>query len=141
MAILVQESIDDDVVNGVAITGNPFFQGRPAVYVNAQARGGSVTGAAGNEVPEQFLYYTYDTGQALERISESSRSRGAHLVSDDEAKALARNLEDIHGVFVGELVGSDNATDVEWLIRANRQIVIVQARPYKMSWAGDRKSP
>jgi hypothetical protein len=141
MAILVQESIDDDVVNGVAITGNPFFQGRPAVYINAQVRGGSVTGAAGNEIPEQLLYYTYETGQSLERISDSSRARGTHLVSDDEAKALATNLEDIHRAFVDEPVGSEAATDVEWLIRANRQIVIVQARPYKMSWAGDRKAP
>jgi hypothetical protein len=138
MAILVQESIDDDVVNGVAITGNPFYQGRPAVYVNAQARGGSVTGAAGDEVPEQWLYYTYDTGRGLERMSQSSRARGRTLFSDAEAKQFAEQLEKIHEEFVDREVGSAQSVDVEFLIRANRQIVIVQARPYTIHWTGDR---
>jgi hypothetical protein len=139
MAILVQESIDDDVVNGVAITGNPFFEGRPAVYVNAQVLGGSVTGAAGNEVPEQLLYYTYDTGQGVERISESSRARGQKLVTDDEARVFAWQLVKIHDAFTNELVGGERAVDVEFLIRGNRDIVVVQARPYQMKWMGDRK--
>jgi hypothetical protein len=141
MAILVQESIDDDVVNGVAITGNPFFEGRPAVYINAQARGGSVTGAAGNEIPEQILYYTYETGESIERISDSSRARGTRLVADDEARAFAAQLEQIHFAFTGERVGSSKAVDVEFLIRDNRQIVVVQARPYEMKWTGDRRMP
>lgn len=139
MGILVQESIDDDVVNGVAITGNPFFEGRPAVYINAQVRGGSVTGAVGDEVPEQLLYYTYDTGESLERISDSSKARGTQLIPDLEAKAMASQLVDIHDEFTGERVGGERAVDVEFLIRKNRELVIVQARPYKMTWAGDRK--
>jgi len=141
MAILVQESIDDDVVNGVAITGNPFFEGRPAVYINAQARGGSVTGAAGNEIPEQILYYTYETGESIERISDSSRARGTRLVADVEAKSFASQLVRIHDAFTGEAVGGTKAVDVEFLIRDNRQIVVVQARPYEMKWTGDRRMP
>ncbi len=141
MAILVQESIDDDLVNGVAITGNPYFQGRPAVYLNSQQRGGSVTGAAGGEVPEQVLYYTYDTGRSVERISESSRARGTQLVSDAEIKQFARQLEIIHREFTGEAVGSAAAVDVEYLVRGDRSFVVVQARPYKLSWTGDRRTP
>jgi hypothetical protein len=141
MAILVQESIDDDLVNGVAITGNPYFEGRPAVFINAQVRGGSVTSAAGGEVPEQVLYYTYETGRGLERISESSRAKGQRLVPDGEVKRFAEQLEQIHREFVGEAVGSANAVDVEFLIRANRELVIVQARPYRMRWTGQRRTP
>jgi rifampicin phosphotransferase len=141
MAILVQESIDDDLVNGVAITGNPYFEGRPAVFINAQVRGGSVTSAAGGEVPEQVLYYTYETGRGLERISESSRAKGQRLVPDGEVKRFADQLEQIHREFVGEAVGSENAVDVEFLIRANRELVIVQARPYRMRWTGQRRTP
>jgi rifampicin phosphotransferase len=140
MAILVQESIDDDVVNGVAISGNPFFQGLPAVFINSQARGGSVTGAAGNEVPEQILVYTADTAQGIERISNSSRV-DHHLLSDGEALALSHAMEAIHDEFVGDPIGSAKAVDVEFLVRANRQLVIVQARPYTMSWSGDRSTP
>jgi phosphoenolpyruvate synthase/pyruvate phosphate dikinase len=141
MAILVQESIDDDVVNGVAITGNPFYEGRPAVYINAQARGGSVTGAAGNEIPEQILYYTYETGESIERISDSSRARGTRLVADVEARSFASQLVRIHDAFTGEPVGGTKAVDVEFLIRDNRQIIVVQARPYEMKWTGDRRMP
>ncbi len=138
MAILVQESIDDDDVIGVAITGNPYYQGRPAVYVNAQARGGSVTGAAGDEVPEQFLYYTYDTGRGIERISASSRAPGKVLISDLEARQFADQLEKIHEEFVGAEVGGAKCVDVEFLIRKNRELVIVQARPYEIHWTDDR---
>jgi hypothetical protein len=138
MAILVQESIDDDVVNGVAITGNPFYQGRPAVYVNAQVLGGSVTGAAGNEVPEQWLYYTYDTGRGLERMAQSSRSPGKFLFSDAEAETFTDQLERIQVEFTGSSVGTAASVDVEFLIRGNRQIVVVQARPYQIHWTGDR---
>lgn len=138
MAILVQESIDDDVVNGVAITGNPYYQGRPAVYVNAQARGGSVTGAAGDEVPEQLLYYTYATGRGLERISASSRSPDKPLLTDLEARQFADQLEKIHVEFTDAEVGTARAVDVEFLVRRNRQLVIVQARPYQIHWTEDR---
>jgi len=141
MAILVQESIDDDVVNGVAITGNPYYQARPAVYLNSQARGGSVTGATGNEVPEQVLYYTYDTGRGIERISESSRSRGVRLVSDAEVQRFAAQLEAIHEEFVDDHVGTARAVDVEFLVRADRSFVVVQARPYTLRWTGDRRTP
>jgi len=139
MGILVQESIDDDTVNGVAITGNPFYEGRPAVYINAQARGGSVTGAAGNEVPEQLLVYTFVKNRAVERVSASSRTAGYVLLDDDETLRFAHQLEAIHDEFVGERVGTASAVDVEFLVRQNRDLVIVQARPYTMHWSGDRR--
>ncbi|HTR52712.1 MAG TPA: PEP/pyruvate-binding domain-containing protein [Kofleriaceae bacterium] len=140
MAILVQESIDDDVVNGVAITGNPWFEGRPAVYINAQARGGSVTGAAGNEVPEQILVYTYESARGgVERVSRSSRAAGHDLMSDAEAAAFSRELEAIHEEFVDDQVGTPRAVDVEFIVRSNRQLVVLQARPYTLTWSGDRK--
>ncbi len=139
MAILVQESIDDDVVNGVAITGNPFYEGRPAVYVNAQARGGSVTGAAGNEVPEQLLVYTWQREKGVERVSKSSRAGGRALLPDDEALRFARWLEQIHKEFVGERVGSARSVDVEFIVRGNRELVVLQARPYTMRWGDDRR--
>jgi hypothetical protein len=140
MAILVQESIDDDVVNGVAITGNPFYEGRPAVYVNAQVRGGSVTGAAGNEVPEQLLVYTWQRERGIERVSKSSRAGGRALLPDDEALHFARWLEQIHKEFVGERVGSARAVDVEFIVRGSRELVVLQARPYTMRWHDDRRA-
>lgn len=50
MAILVQVSVDQQIANGMAVTANPFSQDRPGLFINAQASGGSVTGARGNEL-------------------------------------------------------------------------------------------
>jgi len=139
MGILVQESIEDDVVNGVAITGNPFFEGRPGVYINGQVRGGSVTGAAGNEVPEQILVYTDATVHGVERITVSSRAGGKNLMTDAEAYGFAGQLRRIHGAFTGGDLGSAKAVDVEFLVRRDRKLVVVQARPYTLHWTDDRK--
>jgi hypothetical protein len=56
-------------------------------------------------VPEQWLYYTYESGRGLERMSQSSRARGSTLFSDAEAKQFAEELEKIHEEFVDREVG------------------------------------
>ena len=142
MGILVQESVDDDVVNGVAITENPFNQGQPAVFLNAQVSGsgGSVTGAKGNEVPEQILAFTYEDGKGVERLSQSSLVKGP-LLSNDDIKRLVIALDAIHVSFTGDTYKmSGNAVDAEFLLAGpSREVVIVQARPYTIVWKGDRK--
>jgi rifampicin phosphotransferase len=145
MAILVQESIDTDEVSGVIVTGNPFFEGRPAVFINAAPRGASVTGAGGNQVPEQILQYTFESMAGTERISRSSQSTDRDLLSDEEVNRLSAVAQTLHKGFVGSDVGSAEALDIEFLVTrgaqkdAKRDIVIVQARPYTMRWAQKRQ--
>ena len=84
MAILVQESIDDDVVNGVAITANPFCQGHPAFFINAQVSGGSVTGrAAATRSPSRSSITRTTTADGFERISRARRWRAGRIIMDD----------------------------------------------------------
>lgn len=141
MGVLVQESIDDDVVDGVAITANPFNEGRPAVFMNAQVagdEGGAVTAARGDDVPEQVLYYTYGEEREFERLSRSSRTRGAPVLSDDEVVRLAGALQRIHAHFARTLA-SASPMDVEFLLAGrDRRLVFVQARPYPIHWDHDR---
>ena len=143
MAILVQESVDDDVINGVAITTNPFSQGQPAFFVNAQlSQGdGSVTGARGNEVPEQVLIYHYEDGEGVERLSGSSRNGGKPILTSQDISGLKGALNDIHLAFTGDSYGmSGHAVDVEFLIAgASRQVVVVQARPFTVEWSKERR--
>jgi hypothetical protein len=141
MAILVQESVDDDVINGVAITENPFSQGQPGYFVNAQVSGGSVTGARGNEIPEQLLIYTFEDGQGMERLSNSSLHGGKPLLLPDDVKRLASALEILHVGFTGDSYGmTGRAVDVEFLIAGPaRDVVIVQARPYQVEWTKERR--
>ncbi|MCS6902216.1 MAG: PEP/pyruvate-binding domain-containing protein [Myxococcales bacterium] len=141
MAILVQESIDDDVINGVAITENPFSQGQPGYFVNAQVSGGSVTGARGNEIPEQLLIYTFEDGQGVERLSNSSLNGGKPLLRPEDIKRLSSALEILHIGFTGDHHGmTGRAVDVEFLFAGPaRDVVIVQARPYQVEWTRERR--
>jgi len=141
MAILVQESIDDDVANGVAITANPYSQGNPGFFINAQLSGGSVTGAKGDEIPEQILYYTYEGGRGFERLSRSSRAGGRVILEDPVVEELQRDLAVIHRAFTDDYPDgfSGHAVDVEFLVRRTApRIVIVQARPFDVTWSADR---
>jgi len=141
MAILVQESIDDDVANGVAITANPFSQGNPGFFINAQLSSGSVTGAKGDEVPEQILYYTYEGGDGFERLSRSSLAGGKIILETPVVEELRRHLAVLHRAFTDDDPDSPtgHAIDVEFLVRRTPpRIVIVQARPFDVSWGPDR---
>lgn len=141
MAVLVQESVDDDVVNGVAITENPFSQGQPGYFINAQVSGGSVTGARGNEIPEQIMVYTFEDGRGVERLSNSSRTQGKPILAPDDIQRLSAALEAIHVSFTGDSYGmSGRAVDVEFLLAGPaRSVVIVQARPYTVEWTKERR--
>jgi hypothetical protein len=141
MAILVQQSIDDDVANGVAITANPFSQGNPGFFINAQLSSGSVTSARGDEIPEQILYYTYEGGRGFERLSRSSRAGGRIILEDAVVEELQRDLAVIHRAFTDDRPDgvSGHAVDVEFLVRRTApRIVIVQARPFDVTWSSDR---
>ncbi|HXS24742.1 MAG TPA: PEP/pyruvate-binding domain-containing protein [Gemmatimonadales bacterium] len=141
MAILVQQSIDDDVANGVAITANPFNQGDPGFFINAQLSSGSVTSAKGDEIPEQILFYTFDGGRGFERLSRSSRAGGRIILEDSVVEELERDLDVVHRAFTGDDPDaiSGHAVDVEFLVRATApRVVIVQARPFEVTWSADR---
>ena len=135
MGVLAQPFVDGAAVNGVAITANPFFEGRPAYFVNAQALGGSVTGAEGDEVPEQHLIYTYMDTPAMELLSRSSRSDGAQLLSELDLLRLDDALTVLHHHFPPRWPSGANACDVEFLVAgADRHVVILQVRPYVVRW-------
>lgn len=141
MSILVQESIDDDTGNGVAVTANPFSQGNPGYFINAQVSGASVTGAKGGEVPEQILYYTYDTGRGFERLSRSSLAKGGVVLDDPAVEELRARLAVLQTTFTGDSLGATGrAVDVEFLVRKTApRIIIVQARPFTVVWPDDRR--
>lgn len=143
MGILAEPFVDGAFANGVAITANPFFQGRPAYFVNAQALGGSVTGAGGDEVPEQHLIYTYMETPEYELLSRSSRTGGAPLLGEldllhlqDVLTVLSEHFTQEHDWLTRRWPGSEaNACDVEFLVAgADRHVVILQVRPYTVHW-------
>lgn len=138
MGVLAQPFVDGAQVNGVALTCNPFFEGRPGYFVNAQVLGGSVTGAGGGEVPEQHLIYTYMESLEMEQLSRSSRST-APLLNQVDLQSLARSMTSLHQHFLPRWPGS-NGVDLEFLIAGpERNVVILQARPYTCVYSEDQR--
>lgn len=132
MAVLVQPAADPALVNGVAVTANPFNPSDPAILINAQAPGASVTGARGGDVPEQYLVHRRGDELFPELLSRSSQNDGAPLLSEDEAVRLATLLARIHDAFVPHWQGRGDGVDVEFfVVGPDRHFVIVQARPYR----------
>lgn len=140
MAVLVQESIDGASATGVAITGNPFDANRPGHFINVQTRDEGVTSASTGEIPEQVLFYTYPPPGFIERLSSSSRAAGRALLSDAEVRSLATALTRVHQSFIlGGNWLDGRAMDIEFLVTPAREIVIVQARPYRIQWDQGRR--
>lgn len=140
MAILVQPYVDGAVANGVAITANPFTEQRPGYLVNAQTLGGSVTGAGGNEVPEQHLIYTYSGVFESELLSHSSRLAGRTLLGEADLRNLGEVLGKLHGHFMRRWSRRANAVDVEFLVAGDdRHVVVLQARPYRVNYAAGQR--
>jgi hypothetical protein len=136
MAILVQPFVDGAIANGVAITANPFTEQRPGFFINAQSIGGSVTGAAGDEVPEQHLIYTYSGVFESELLSHSSRMGGATLLEDADLRRLSDVLQALHEHFMRTWRRRANAVDVEFLVAGDdRRVIVLQARPYRVTYA------
>ncbi|MEQ1804975.1 MAG: PEP/pyruvate-binding domain-containing protein [Burkholderiaceae bacterium] len=137
MAVLIQPFVDEAVATGVAITGNPFRQ-VAAVFINTQVSGATVTGALGNEIPEQYLVATWGAVYEPELLSHSSLTRGAPILSGTELRELTSQLLCIHTSMLSTRVGEANAMDVEFALTAQRRFVILQARPYTIVYSLDR---
>lgn len=134
MGVIVQPFVDGAMANGVAITANPFYAARPGFFVNAQALGGSVTGAGGDEIPEQHIIYTYSEDIESEVLSRSSRNGGQPLLRDAEIRELTAVLEALHEHFMPHWQAGDaNAVDVEFLLAGpDRDVIVLQARPFRV---------
>lgn len=138
MAVLVQPLVADAVATGVAITGNVFSKAFRGVFINCQKSGSSVTGAASNEIPEQFLVAIGDGGYEAELLSRSSLTGGTPILSDVAVGHLTEQLVRIHNAMLPAYADTANAMDVEFVLKADGQFVIVQARPYTIVYDLDR---
>lgn len=129
MAVLVQPVVDA-IATGVAITGNPFRRDLPGVFINLQARSSSVTGAGGDELPEQHLITKWEEGYACELLGRSSLCAGELMMTGAQIEELATALIGVHEAMLPPDLLSANAMDVEFAVTADRQFIMLQARPY-----------
>lgn len=140
MAILIQPLLEGAIATGVAITENPFKPDRRAVFINSQVKGASVTGASGNELPEQYLV-VIEAEYRLELLGYSTLTDGALILHEVDIVDLTDQLLRIHEVMLPAHAESANAMDVEFALTAERRFVILQARPYTIVYDLDRIEP
>ena len=142
MAILVQESIDDDVANGVAITANPFSQGNPGFFINAQLSSGSVTGAKGDEIPEQILVLHVRRRATASNACRARSRRAAasswRRPSSTSCGSTSRFSTAPSPTTIPTPSRAAPSTSSSWSARTPPHIVIVQARPFDVTWGPDR---
>jgi phosphoenolpyruvate synthase/pyruvate phosphate dikinase len=138
MGVLVQPWVDSAVATGVAITGNPYKPGLDAVFINTQWSGATVTGALGDQMPEQYLVATWTGSFEPELISRSSLAGGEPILREAELVDLTTQLLHIHQVLLAGHSGSANAMDVEFALTRAREFVVLQARPYRIVHSLDR---
>lgn len=141
MGVLVQPLLDEAAATGVAITGNVFNESLSGVFINVQKAGATVTGATGDEIPEQFLVTTWTGTYEPELLSRSSLTGGAAILSEAAVRQLTDQLVRIHDVMLPAHIDAANAMDVEFVLTKDGQFVIVQARPYSIVYDLDRKPP
>lgn len=142
MAVLVQPLATPIDAIGVAVTHNPFNEGLPGMFINVQAADGSVTGAVGDELPEQFIVHTYSGESEVELVNRAA-GRDEPLMDTDEVAELAAALGRIERAVVHPDRESTFA-DVEFALvpetgRARRRFLFLQARPYAVA-PGERRS-
>lgn len=144
MGILVHETYDNELVNGVCITQNLYRDYDFGFVINMQQGENEVVSPDNKLVCEQVVSYMnttsefYNEPQAADWISYSSLSPNTSLLSVAELKDLTQKMEtikrhfyDLLRVWPGEY--KDFAMDIEFkLILENKQrkIIIKQARPY-----------
>jgi len=139
MGVLVQPFVEQAVATGVAITGNPFKPGSGrSAFINVQVAGTTVTGAVGNELPEQYLILAPLDQYVIDQLSRSSLTQGRSILAEPQVMALTEQLMRIHDVLLPEHAGSANAMDVEFVLVEDGRFVIVQARPYTIVYSLDR---
>lgn len=138
MAVLVHRSFPDERANGVAVGRNVLDVTRTdQYYFNIQAGEASVTNPAPGVVTEELIYQWPPRTPTLTYQSYSSLVPEQRVITPVENRALACSLDAIQRHFRALLDpnGLDRWFTIETefkFLGAQRQLLIKQARPYKM---------
>jgi hypothetical protein len=136
MAILVTPAFPDELVNGVAFTGNPADPTSQALLVNSQVGDTSVVSPDPGVLPERVLLRVADGGVTdIVRFQGSSLlPEGAQVLSDEQLLALADILLGAAEHTADFVPGADPESallDIEFKVRRGDEALIVkQIRPF-----------
>ena len=145
MGVLVHPNYSDELVNGVAVSFDPYYGRDGRYYVNTQVGEDLVTNPEAHSVPEEIFLHRDLNFSTYQVVATSNQvPRGELLMSDDQLDQLRRHLIVIHDHFErlydppsGELF----AMEIEFKITEDNILAIKQARPWVFSRASPQEPP
>ena len=131
MGVLVYPNYSDELVNGVAVSFDPFYGRDGSYYVNSQVGEDLVTNPEAHSVPEQIRL---DPGGGYTVLATSNQAPpGQLLMSGDQLDQLRDHLAVIHDHFerlYNPAAGEPFAMEIEFKITSENILAIKQARPW-----------
>ena len=142
MGVLVHPNYQDELVNGVAVSFDPFYDRPDRHYVNSQIGEDLVTNPEAHSLPEELLLHNFGTYRIL--ATSNQVPPGQLLMSNNQLDQLRRHLTTIHDHFAGLYnpgPGEPFAMEIEFKITSEDILAIKQARPWVFGGANDVTPP
>ena len=142
MGVLVHPNYQDELVNGVAVSFDPFYDRPDRHYVNSQIGEDLVTNPEAHSLPEELLLHNFGTYRIL--ATSNQVPPGQLLMSNNQLRQLRAHLEVIHDHFAGLYnpgPGEPFAMEIEFKITSDNILAIKQGRPWVFSAASQTTPP
>ena len=142
MGVLVHPNYQDELVNGVAVSFDPFYDRPDRHYVNSQIGEDLVTNPEAHSLPEELLLHTFGAYRIL--ATSNQVPPGQLLMSNNQLTQLRDHLEVIHdhfAVLYNPGPGEPFAMEIEFKITSDNILAIKQARPWVFSAASQTTPP
>ena len=142
MGVLVHPNYSDELVNGVAVSFDPFYGRDGSYYVNSQVGEDLVTNPEAYSVPEEIRL---NPGGGYTVLATSNQAPpGQLLMSGDQLDQLRDHLAVIHeqfAVLYNPAPDEQFAMEIEFKITSEDILAIKQARPWVFSAASQTTPP
>ena len=142
MGVLAHPNYSDELVNGVAVSFDPFYGRDGSYYVNSQVGEDLVTNPEAHSVPEQSRL---NPGGGYTVLATSNQAPpGQLLMSGDQLEQLRQHLTVIHDHFKGlynPAPGEPFAMEIEFKITSANILAIKQARPWVFDTTTETVTP
>ena len=142
MGVLVHPNYSDELVNGVAVSFDPFYGRDGSYYVNSQVGEDLVTNPEAHSVPEEIRL---NPGGGYTVLATSNQAPpGQLLMSGDQLDQLRDHLAVIHDHFerlYNPTPGEPFAMEIEFKITSENILAIKQARPWVFGGATETVTP
>ena len=133
MGVLLHPNYSGELVNGVAVSDDPFYGSEDRFYVNAQVGEDLVTNPSAQAVPEELLLttgveFTTTVLQYSNLVEDETR-----VLSEAHVSAVQAALRTIHDRFrtlYGVSEDDKFAMEIEFKVTSDDRFAVKQARPW-----------